>query len=129
MEDNMGASAEPTGLAGPEGRPGPLSRLGASHGIPSATRIIRGHRLTLAQQRFLLSLPPNGQWRETSSHDLNRDGPNALRGFGKSGLIDGYYWEPMQHRLTNEGIRVVAAIRGGVPPAASSGEAGPEDMR
>jgi hypothetical protein len=73
--------------------------------------IILGHRLTPAHQVFLLSLPMDGSWRKTTSWDFERHGKNAFRGFGKTGLVDGYYREEMRHRLTEEGRAVAAALR------------------
>lgn len=69
-----------------------------------------GGALTEAQRDFLLFLPPDGEWKRTSSRDLERHGANSLRAFGKSGLVEGYYREVMQHRLTKEGQRVRAAL-------------------
>lgn len=72
--------------------------------LRSAREIADG--LTEAQRAFLLLLPEDGTWRTTSSRDLDRHGPNALRGFGQSGLIEGYYQERMRHRLTVLGCEV-----------------------
>lgn len=76
----------------------------------SAT-IVLGHALTDAQQRFLLSLPADGSWKRTSSTELESYGKNALRGFGQTGLVEGHYHSPMQHRLTKAGIEVVSALQ------------------
>jgi hypothetical protein len=75
-----------------------------------AERLVCGFRLTIPQQRFLLSLPADGQWKRTTADELQSYGRNALRGFGKSGLIEGYYHEPMRHRLTVEGVKVRASL-------------------
>jgi hypothetical protein len=70
--------------------------------------------LTEAQERFLLSLPPNGEWKRTREAELSSYGKNALKGFGKRGLVDGHYGlDGMAHRLTPEGQRMAAALRKG----------------
>jgi hypothetical protein len=66
--------------------------------------------LTVAQRDFLLFLPADGSWKRTTERDFTTHGPNALRGFGQSDLIEGYYQEEMRHRLTAFGVRVVAHI-------------------
>lgn len=67
-------------------------------------------KLTEAQRAFLEWLPADGSWRQTTERDLNQWGPNALRGFGQSGLIEGRYREPMRHRLTPYGLKVRAYL-------------------
>jgi hypothetical protein len=63
--------------------------------------------LSEAKIAFLLSLPADGSWRRTTEGEFNAHGPNALRGFGQSGLIEGYYRGHMAHRLTPLGINVL----------------------
>lgn len=67
-------------------------------------RIAEG--LSEAQRAFLELLPIDGSWKLTTEYDTCRHGPNALRRFGQSGLIDGYYREVMRHRLTPLGAAV-----------------------
>jgi hypothetical protein len=67
--------------------------------------------LTEAQGEFLLWLPADGGWRRTTQRELDQWGLNALRGFGQSGLIDGYYQEVMRHRLTPLGLAVRDYLR------------------
>jgi hypothetical protein len=76
--------------------------------------LVLGYRLTAAQRAFLMALPPDGEWKPT--HETLRRigaefGPNALRGFGQTGLIDGYYREETRHRLTELGRSVVGKLR------------------
>jgi hypothetical protein len=76
--------------------------------------VILGHAITAAHRAFLLSLPPDGAWKAT--RDAIRAveleyGSNSLRGFGQSGLIEGYYREEVRHKLTKEGVKVAQALR------------------
>ena len=65
-------------------------------------------RMTEAQKAFILALPQDGGWRRSSG--LLRNITNELRGFGKSGLIDGKYENVMRHRLTPQGRAVRALL-------------------
>jgi hypothetical protein len=70
--------------------------------------------LSEAQRLFLLLLPTDMAWRATSE-DLHaiarRHGENALRRFGASGLVEGYYKEQVRHRLTPLGLQVRAILQ------------------
>jgi hypothetical protein len=66
-------------------------------------------RLTEAERNFLLFLPHDQSWRE-SYRQIQLYGRNALRGFGKSGLVEGYYRETVKHRLTPLGALVVDSL-------------------
>jgi hypothetical protein len=68
--------------------------------------------LTEAQRAFVLDLSGDGGWKEFSAHLFSRFGANALRGFGKSGLIEGVYQNPAPvHRLTPLGLAVRAILQ------------------
>lgn len=69
-------------------------------------------KLTVAQREFICSLPADGTWRETTAAEISKHGKNALCGFGKSGLVEGYYREVMRHRLTQDGLAVRGYING-----------------
>lgn len=71
--------------------------------------------LTEAQRKFLLGLPADGAWGYSASfvRQIQAEfGPNAMRGFGKSGLIDGFYHDPLRHRLTPLGLAVRNILTG-----------------
>lgn len=59
---------------------------------------------------YILSLPGDGSWRETPADELDGYGKDALRGFGKKGITEGIYHDPMRHRLTPLGLRVRAHL-------------------
>jgi len=80
------------------------------HKIASLSVEDAARELTEAQRAFVLWLPADGSWRLTHERDMNRHGPNALRAFGQSGLIEGYYREVMKHRLTPKGQDVQAIL-------------------
>jgi hypothetical protein len=65
-------------------------------------RIVEG--LTQAQQAFVMFLPADGSWRETGLYLVRHR--EKLRGFGQSGLVQGYYNETTRHRLTGLGKSV-----------------------
>ncbi len=70
-------------------------------------------KLSEAQRAFLLSLRPNGEWvlsKALVTQVYASFGPNSLRGFGKSGLIEGQYRDPMKHRLTPLGEQCLALL-------------------
>lgn len=62
-------------------------------------------KLTQAEQAFLLFLPADGGWA-LSGGFIEMLGVNALRGFGRSGLIDGEYRGRTRHRLPPLGLAV-----------------------
>jgi hypothetical protein len=68
-------------------------------------------KLTAAQSNFIIALPLDGRWLRTG--DLIAKAPrNALRGFGKSGLIHGSYQaDGTRHCLTPLGQSVAAYLK------------------
>ena len=68
--------------------------------------------LSESQRNFIIALPLNGRWLRTG--DLIAKAPrNALRGFGKSGLIHGSYQQAdgTRHCLTPLGQSVAAYLK------------------
>lgn len=71
-------------------------------------------RLTEAHRAFIAALPTDGSWRQTGGiirRIENEFGKNAIRGFGQSDLIEGYYREETRHRLTEAGQAVAASLK------------------
>lgn len=66
-------------------------------------------KLSKAQRALILALPGGGEW-VLSAGLLESFPPNSFRGFGKQGLVDGYYHDPMRHRLTPLGLAVRTAL-------------------